>query len=192
MSVIPFLKAEIAAAVARGVRQFVWIGSRSVLREWFTHTPEGSQLELFAVGEDGASDLPDSFIQTDFGSETLANALQNSNFDHSAASLFLWLGGAGYRTVDLAIASLAFIAKLPQGSGVVFDYAAERTAHSLLGQTALDALASRIAGAGNSVKHLIQPQAVAVLLRSLGFQRIEDLSADTLTLGGAHIVSALV
>jgi hypothetical protein len=76
----------------------------------------------------------------------------------------------------------------------VFDYAVERTATSLgsLTQTALDALASRISVAGGAVQYLIQPQAVAALLRGLGFQNIVDLAQEELPASGGHLVSALV
>jgi O-methyltransferase involved in polyketide biosynthesis len=119
-------------------------------------------------------------------------ALEKSNFDKRKASLFVWLGGVGYRTVEAALASLAFIASLPKGSGVVFDYAVERTSLGSLTHTALDALASRILVAGGSVKYLIQPQAVEAMLRGLGFQQIVDLVQEGLPDCGGHLVSALV
>lgn len=124
--------------------------------------------------------------------EPLAMALERSAFDKQKASLFIWLGAAGYRTAEAVIEGLAFIASLPRGSGVVFDYAVERTSLGLLTHTALDALASRISVTGGSIKYLIQPQAVAAMLRGLGFQRIVDLGQEELPVGGRHLVSAAV
>ena len=92
--------------------------------------------------------------------------------------------------MDAAIASLAFIASLPAGTGVVLDYAVERLASGPLSHTALDALASRISSSDGSVKHLIRPQALAALLRGLGFQKVVD-SAKGL-LAGEHLVCATV
>jgi O-methyltransferase involved in polyketide biosynthesis len=191
MSSINFTKTELAAAIARGVRQFVTIGSRQPLGEAF-NGPTEQTLQVFAVDEDPQSDPAATFVSTQFASEGLAAALEKSDFDKRKASLFVWLGGAGYRTFDAVIASLAFIASLPTGSGVVFDYAAERISLGSLTQTALDALASRILVAGGSVKYLIQPQAVAALLRGLGFQQILDLAQDGLPVSGGHLVSAVV
>ncbi len=142
----------------------------AALREAFKSSPDPT-LRVFAVDEEQSSDSPATFVPTQFASETLATALERSDFDKLKASLFIWLGGAGYRTVDAVIASLAFIASLPKGSGVVFDYVAERTSLGSLTHAALDALASRILVAGGSVKYLIQPQAVAAMLRGLGFHR---------------------
>jgi len=190
MSAINFTKAELAAAIARGVRQCVVIGSRPPLCEAFENSPSQS-LQVFAVDEEQPSDSPATFVSTQFASETLATALEKSDFDKLKASLFIWLGGAGYRTVDAVISALAFIASLPRGSGVVFDYAAERTSLGSMTHTALDALASRISLPG-SVKYLIQPQAVSALLQGLGFQQIVDLAQEELPLSGGHLVSAVV
>ena len=171
MSLIHFAKAELSAAITRGVRQCVLIGSRP--SEAFKSSPDQT-LQVFSVEE-----------------EQLSEALEKSDFDKRKASLFVWLGGAGYRTIDAVLAGLAFIASLPKGSGVVFDYAAERTSFGSLTHTALDALASRISVAGG-VKYLIQPQAVVALLRGLGFQQIVDLAPEESPASGAHLVSAVI
>jgi hypothetical protein len=189
MSSINFAKSELAAAVARGVRQCVVIGSRP-LHELFKRSAD-QPLQLFAVDEEQPSDLPATFVPTQFASEALAAALEKSHFNKAKATLFVWLGDAAYSTADAAIASLAFIASLPKGSGVVFDYA-ERTALGELTQTALDSLASRVSVAGESVKNLIQPQAVTAMLRGLGFKNIVDLVVEEIPIGGGHLVSAVV
>jgi O-methyltransferase involved in polyketide biosynthesis len=175
MSSLHFTKTELAAAISRGVRQCVVIGWPQPLREILASSPDET-LQVFALDEQERS--PD----------TLAAALEKSGFDKLKASLFVWLGDAGYRTVDAAICTLAFIASLPKGSGVVLDYTVERSSLGSLTHTALDALASRISEAGGSVKYLIQPQAVETMLRSLGFEQIVDLAAGS----GGRLVSAVV
>jgi O-methyltransferase involved in polyketide biosynthesis len=174
VSFISFAREELSSALAKGVRQCVVIGSRPLLSEVLESSPD-EDLRVFAVEE-----------------EPLAAALDKSAFDKRKASLFIWLGGAGYRTVDAVLAGFAFIASLPKGSGVVFDYTVERTSPGSLTQTALDALASRISMAGGSVKYLIQPQAVTAMLHALGFQRITDLALEGLPPGGGRLVSAAV
>lgn len=191
MSSLAFAKSELAAAVRRGVRQCVVIGSRQLLPEAFKSSP-AEDFEVFAVDEEGPVDSPATFVPTRFASESLAAALKKSKFDKLRASLFVWLGGVGYRSVDAALASLAFIASLPEGSGVVFDYEAVRISPGSLAHTALDALASRIAEAGGAIKHLIQPQALAALLRGLGFQKVVDVAEQEGQATGDHLVSALV
>jgi O-methyltransferase involved in polyketide biosynthesis len=79
------------------------------------------------------------------------------------------------------------IASLPRGSSVVFDCAAERTSLRKVANTALDALASRVLLA-DGLKYLIQPQAVAAMLRGLGFRQIVDLAQSV---SDGHLVSAV-
>jgi len=183
-------KTELASAIARGVRQLVFIGSQKSLSLDVPNAADGS-LQLFTVDEENTADCATTFIPTQFQSEELACALSRSDFDRLRTSLFIWLGDASYRTVDAALSTLSFIASLPKGSGVIFDYAAERTSAALCSGTALDALASRVSCAG-AVKHMIQPQAVAAMLRSLGFGHMADhVDEDFAQLDG-HIVTALV
>jgi O-methyltransferase involved in polyketide biosynthesis len=102
------------------------------------------------------------------------------------------LGDASYRRTETAISTLSFIASLPKGSGVVFDYAEQRSSPGSYVGTALDALASRFSCASDAVWHLIQPQAVAALLRGLGFGQMTDHVDEELTSSGGHIVCAFV
>ena len=179
MSSMQFLKTEMAAAIGRGVRQCVVIGSPADLGEVLQGDQE-QPVQVFAVGDaPQSSELP----------EELSAVLERSEFDKLKASLFVWLGGAKYRTVEAAMSSLAFIASLPRGSGVVLDYA-ERSYLGSLTHTALDALATRVTCAGDNVKQLINPQAVTAMLRGLGFQVIVDLSQEEQP--GGHLVSAIV
>jgi O-methyltransferase involved in polyketide biosynthesis len=191
MSYIDFTKTELAAAIARGVRQCVMIASRPPLREALNTSPN-STVQVFAVDEDVVANSSATFVPTKFASETLAAALEKTDFDRMKASLFVWLGGAGYRALDGVMASLAFIASLPKGSGVVFDYASESTSSKRRTDTALDALASRISLACGNVKHVIQPQAVTAMLHCLGFRQIVEVVNNEFQMSPGHLVSAVV
>ncbi len=161
MSLIQLTRKEVASAFSRGVSQCVLIGSGAAIQE--AAVPG---VKVIALEE--------------LSSETLAEALERSSFDRRRAGFFVWLGGAGCRTVDAMVSSLAFIAALPQGSGVVLDYLEEQTSLGMRTQTALDALASRLHTAGGSVQYLIQPQAVRALLRGVGFSQIVDVAMGRL------------
>lgn len=188
MSSITFIQTELAGAIARGVRQCVVIGSPEPLRETLASSADEA-LQVFAVTEERPPDSPATFVFTEFASESLASALERSEFDKLKASLFVWLGGA-YRTFDAVMSTLAFIASLPKDSGVLLDYSVERT--SLATLNALDALASRISEHNGGIKHLIHPQALAALLRGLGFRRVLDLDQGGPAPVGSHLVSAVV
>jgi O-methyltransferase involved in polyketide biosynthesis len=181
MTAAGLAETELALAAAKDVQQCVLIGSQPPLAQVLKH------LEMFALGEEEPADLEGTFVPTDFQSEALAAALAKSRFDKLKGSLFVWLGGAGYRTVDAAVSTLGYIAALPKGSGVLLDYVAERSALRSLADSALDVLASRMYCA-TGVKHLIQPQAVTAMLRSIGFHHIVDLPREE----GPHLVAATV
>src|SRR5689334_17167123 len=132
-------KIELASAVARGVRQLVFIGTRGAAPIEVGNSSD-DLLQVFAVDEQQPTNSTATFVPTQFQEEELASALSRSNFDRLKASLFIWLGDAGYRTMDAALSSLSFIASLPKGSGVIFDYAERSSAGSFAG-TALDVLA---------------------------------------------------
>lgn len=185
-----FIEAELADAIARGVRQCVVIGAEAPLPETLESAPEHA-IQVFAVGEEQRPDLPATFVPTHFAVESLATALERSDFDKMKASVFVWLSGA-YRTLESAVANLSFIASLPAESSVVLNYYAEQTPSGPAAGTALDALASRICAGGGTIKHLIQPQAVAAMLRGVGFRKIIDLAQEELSLPNAHLVSATV
>jgi O-methyltransferase involved in polyketide biosynthesis len=183
-------RTELASALARGVRQLVLIGSQRNT-EFDVPTPVDGLVQLFTVDEEDPRGTAATFVPTQFQSEELASALGRSDFDELKASLFIWLGDASYRTMDAALSTLSFIASLPKGTAVIFDYAAERTSLASFAGTALDALASRISCTG-AVKHLIQPTAVAAMLRGLGFGQMTDHVDDELAASGGHIVTACV
>jgi O-methyltransferase involved in polyketide biosynthesis len=191
MNSLHFTRTALVAALARGVRQCVVIGSQWPLSEACPSGPDHT-LQVFSVDEKQSSDSPATFVPTQFASEALATALAKSDFDQQKASLFVWFGDAGYRTVDAALASLAFMASLPRGSGVVFDYAVERTSPGSLVHTALDAMASRLMMVGGSIKHLIDPPALAAMLHGFGFQKIVDRTLEERSMSARHLVSAVI
>jgi hypothetical protein len=176
MMAMSFIWEQIRAALARGVQQCVIVGSQA-WQDLALATALEPELRLFNVRE--AQSRP----------ESLAQALQELLFDKEKAGLFIWLGDAGFQTMEAVMGALSFIASLPHGSGVVLDYCAERSSIRTATRTALDALASSV-GSASSVKFLIQPQAVAVMLRGFGFRQIVDVTKNVPC--GSHLVSALV
>jgi O-methyltransferase involved in polyketide biosynthesis len=190
MSFLSLTQTALTAAWARGVRQCVVVGSCELLHQvCLSHS--GQDWDVFLVDQEPSSDSPATFVPTQFASETLATALAKSSFDAQKASLFVWLGDAGYRTMDAVLASIAFMASLPRGSGVILDYMVERTSPGSLMHTALDALASHLEMVGGSIKHLIDPSALAAMLRGVGFRKIVDQVTEERSISGRHLVSAL-
>ena len=120
-----------------------------------------------------------TFAPCDFERAALDESLGAAGFDARRPSFFLWLGVVPYLSESAVFATLAFIAKLPGGGEVAFDYAnpvadladeASRQAHEIL--------AARAAAAGEPLRTSFATSALHEKLRALGFRRIEDLGPD--------------
>jgi methyltransferase (TIGR00027 family) len=208
---------QLAAAVGRGAMQYVVLGAGL---DTYAYRNSYPGLRVFEVDHPltqtwkrdrlaaGGIRTPASltFVATDFEAQTLHSVLQDAGFQTGEVSFFSWLGVAPYLTAEAAMATVAFIGSMPVGSGVVFDYAVERSSLSAAEQMAMDALASRIARAGEPFRLFIDPRALEEMLRAAGFHTIEDLGAAAIdrmyfdgrgddlrvSAGHAHIVNARV
>lgn len=166
---------ELNAAIARGAGQCVIIGAGLDS----AHYNRPKNLLVFEIGRTA-------------GHQTLAPALAGAGFQAGEISFFSWVGVSPYSSAQDTLAALAFIASLPAGSSVVFDYAACRSSRVPAGETAMDALASRFADRDGSPRMFLDARALDQLLRCVGFHEVEDLGPAS-TLGGiAHFVTARV
>jgi methyltransferase (TIGR00027 family) len=171
---------ELAAAIGRGVKQYVVLGAgldtfayrnpypESVLRVFEVDHPATQDWKRGRLAAAGIS-VPRSltFAPVDFeNDETLAVGLGESNFDSSAATFFSWLGVTMYLTEYEAISTLDFIASTPPGGGVVFDFAVP--------------LSARVAAAGEPFQTFVDPTELTESLRKMGFSSIEDMDANAI------------
>lgn len=202
----------LAAAIARGATQYVVLGAGLDTVAWRSAP---SRLRVFEVDHPvsparsrrqrgGEAAIPSSvkFVPSDFEKQPLGSALQDSGFDDGEITFFSWLGVTPYPTAEAAMATLAFIGSRPEGSSVVFDYAVERSSLDSAWKMAMDAFASRVARVGEPSRMYLDPRALDLMLRSAGFQQIEDLgpadiggryfAGQRATGGFAHLVNAQV
>ena len=184
---------QLAGAVAQGVRQYVLLGAG--LDTFAYRNPyAGAGLHVFEVdhpatqawkrellGAAGISVPPElAFVPVDFERQTLSDGLRNASFHVGEAAFFSWLGVTPYLTREAFLATLNFILSMPPLSGVVFDYAVARAALNSLEQLALDALARRVAAAGEPFQLFFEPQELGRELARMGFQNTEDLGSEEL------------
>jgi methyltransferase (TIGR00027 family) len=177
----------LAAAVARGVRQLVVLGAG--LDTYAYHGALRDRLRIFEVDHPAIQAwkrerlaavgiaLPRSlvFAPVDFEREGLPDGLAAAGFDPAQPTFFTWLGVVPYLTEPAIWSTLGFIASLPGGAEVVFDYgdppellpAALRVAH--------EARAARVAALGEAWVTHFDPPALHARLTALGFREIEDL-----------------
>ncbi len=206
----------LAAAVERGVRQYVVLGAG--LDTFAYRNPfQSAGLRVFEVDHPATQEwkrarldearipIPQemTFAAVDFERESLADGLLRAGFKQRQPAFFSWLGVTPYLSRPAFDATIQFIASMPSGSGVVFDFAVERSLLSPLQQQALDVMAARVARAGEPFQLFFDPAALARDLACLGFVNIEDLNADRINAryfagrsdglavsGGGHLLGA--
>ena len=115
-----------------------------------------------------------TFVPLDLEHHTLAEDLAAAGFDASRPAFFGWLGVIPYLPLETFRATLGTIARLPAGSGVSFDYAVAPETLSAVGRTAFDALAGRVAAAGEPFPALLYAGGVGA-----GAAHARDFSASS-------------
>jgi methyltransferase (TIGR00027 family) len=183
----------LAAAVARGVRQYVVLGAG--LDTFAYRNPFGADgLQVFEVDHpatqawkrtrlaDAGIPVPGTatFVPVDFEHGTLEAALCRSGFDEAHQAFFSWLGGIPYLPWDTVRSTLEFIVRRRPPTCVVFDYAIDRSLMSDAERAAFDAVAERVRTAGEPWVTLFVPHVLHASLRQIGFTGIRDLGADEL------------
>ncbi|MGD1036194.1 MAG: SAM-dependent methyltransferase [Roseiarcus sp.] len=178
-------------AIGRGVRQIVVLGAGL---DTFAYRVEPSEgLRVFEVDYPAtqaekrrrlaaaAIAIPEHVVYAgcDFESEGLAGALAACGFDAQRPSFFLWLGVVSYLTEPAIFAALAFIAELPGGGEVAFDYANPAASIADDGfRKTHEIVAARAEAAGEPLRTSFATSELHEKLRELGFRRIEDLGPN--------------
>ncbi|MGA3080081.1 MAG: class I SAM-dependent methyltransferase [Terracidiphilus sp.] len=182
---------RLAEAVAAGVRQYVVLGAGldtfayrnpfPELRVFEVDFPATQEWKRAMLAEAGIA-LPESltFVPLDFEHKTLAAGLTEAGFDVGAAAFFGWLGVVPYLTLAAFRATLGDIGELSAGSAVSFDYALAPETLGPVGRMAFDALAGRVAAAGEPFRLFFTPETMESELRRTGFRRFEQLDTERL------------
>jgi len=182
-----FAEDSLRLALARGVRQLVVLGAGLDTLAYRSALPE--HLRIFEVDHPAtqawkrerlaaeAIEIPSSlsFAPIDFERQTLAAGLSAAGFEPQQHTFFTWLGVVPYLSEAAVFSTLGFIASLPTGAHAVFDYANPRESIPEQARAALDALAARVAAAGEELRTFFQTDPLHARLRALGFDEIEDL-----------------
>jgi methyltransferase (TIGR00027 family) len=186
-----FAEDKLAQAVAEGAIQYVVLGAGLDTFAWrnrlehlrifevdFPATQEWKKELLMRAGLARPANL--TFVPMDFEHKTLAEGLADTGFDWKAKTFFGWLGVAPYLTLEAFQATIAAIAALPLGSGVAFDYAVSPEHLSPGRRKYFDALAARVAAAGEPFKTFFAPEQMEAELHTAGFTRVEQADSTRL------------
>jgi len=182
-----FAEDALAAAFESGVRQVVVLGAG--LDTYAYRNPFGDRLRIFEVDhpatqawkrqllQDAAIPPPSSltFVPVDFERETLAGRLAAAGFDRTQQTFFTWLGVVPYLKQEAVWSTLAFIASLPNGAHLVFDYSDPPASLSPEGRASHERRARRVAGLGEAWVTYFETEKLHSELAALGFVEIEDL-----------------
>jgi len=180
-----FVEDLLAAAVARGVTQYVVLGAGLDTFAWRNPFPALQVFEVdFPATQEWKRGMLDeaglahpaglTFVPLDFEHKALAAGLADAGFDAGRPALFSWLGVVPYLTREAFRATLGDIVRMPHGSSVSFDYGLSAEALGPLRRLALQALSERVASAGEPFKLLFTVEELERELRQAGFERIEQ------------------
>lgn len=200
-------------AVGQGVRQLVVLGAG--LDTFAYRTPLAEKLCIFEVDHpatqawkrqrlaNAAIPPPEmlTFVPIDFERETLPDVLAAAGFDPTQQTFFTWLGVVPYLTDEAIFSTLGFIAGLPGGAHVVFDYVNPPASMTEPGRRAMhEALLARVAAAGENIRNHFDTQELHAKLTALGFHDVQDFGwaeiaarflPDSTSAGGsAHVMRA--
>jgi methyltransferase (TIGR00027 family) len=183
---------RLAQAVAAGVRQYVVLGAGL---DTFAYRNPYPALRVFEVDHPATQAwkrqrlaaaqiaIPESvtFAAVDFAGEPLSSALRTAGLRSNEPSLFSWLGVTPYLEPGNVLATLAAIAPLAvNGGGVVFDYNVPMASLAPHPRVAFEALAARVAAAGEPFRGFFEPQVLVAAMRGMGFHGVRDLGPDEL------------
>jgi len=186
-----YAEGQLAIAVERGVRQYVILGAGLDTFAYRSPYPERA-LRVFEVDHPATQawkrarlkevgiplpiDL--TFAPVDFEKQTLADGLRGAGYDPSLSAFFSWLGVTPYLTIEAVMTTLRFIASAPKGSGVVFDYATSPSSLSPAQRLVIDAMASRVAAAGEPWRTFFDPAKLMEDLLAMGFRHAGDIGPE--------------
>jgi len=187
-----FAEDSLAASIEGGARQVVVLGAGLDTYAYRASLPDG--VRVFEVdhpatqawkrqrlAEVGISIPPHlTYAPVDFERDSLADGLGGVGFDSAQRTFFTWLGVVAYLMPETVFSTLGFIARLPGGAQVVFDYGnpPDPIADDAETTAARERLAERVASVGEPFRCFFETGELHAKLKALGFTEIEDLGPE--------------
>lgn len=182
---------RLGEAYGRGVRQYLVLGAGLDTFGWRNPHPDLRVFEidhpstqawklerLRAAGVEAPPSL--TFAPVDFQTQTLAEGLAAAGFDPARPAFVSWLGVTMYLHEEAAMRTLAELGRLAAGSEVVFDFASTLEGLDPIARAAREALAARVAAAGEPFLSAFDPATLPTRLKALGFRDVAILGAAEL------------
>jgi methyltransferase (TIGR00027 family) len=188
-----FAEDEAARAAAAGVRQYVVLGAGLdtfayrrpetglALRVFEVDAPSTQQWKRHLLAEAGIA-LPENltFAPVDFEHDTLAEGLAAASFDAGQPACFSWLGVTMYLSEAAILATLGYVASLPEGSSITLDFRVPDSMLNPVQRVVSGIMAQRVASIGEPWVTAFEPTTFRAQLLALGFGEVEILDPETL------------
>ena len=188
-----FAEDELAAAVGRGIRQYVVLGA-GLDTSAYRHPHRAAGLRVFEVDHPATqqwkreclraaaiAEPPElAFVPVDFERQSLADRLREAGFSTEQPAFISWLGVTPYLTREALTGALRFIASRPRGTTVVFDYATDPRSMGWWSRLIYWLIARRVAKAGEPFRTTFTPETLRAELRPLNFSELADTGAAEL------------
>ena len=185
---------QLAAAMARGVRQYVVLGAGldtfayrqrftpAALRVFEVDHPSTQAWKRERLTAAGITIPPNVvYAEADLKHHGLPESLAAAGLDATRPAFFAWLGVTMYLEKPAAIATLRYAAEASRGGGgIVFDHLVDPSSLPPPVRAVFDQMAERVAHAGEPWVSHFTPEEVVRDLRRSGFSVAEDLDGDEL------------
>lgn len=185
-----FAEDALAAAIERGMRQYVILGAgldtfayrsphrKGTLPVFEVDHPATQAWKRECLAAAQVAEPPSlTFVPVDFAHQDLTARLGASGFDRAEPAFFSWLGVSMYLAPEVVLNTLRSLYAMNPGNAVAFDYAVSPAMHDPY-RPSFDALSARVARAGEPFRGFFEPAALTAELRSIGYGAIEDLDAE--------------
>jgi methyltransferase (TIGR00027 family) len=178
-------------AVQAGVRQYVVLGAgldtfayrnshaAQGLRVYEVDHPSTQEWKKSLLQNAGIS-IPDTmtFAAVDFEKKSLADGLREAGFQFDQPAYFSWLGVTLYLTREAIFDVLRFVAALPEGSGIAFDYSLQRSLLNPIDRVISETLGKQIADQGEPWISFFDPLELEQEVKKSGFSHIVNVGPD--------------
>lgn len=182
---------KLAEAIKKGAQQYVIMGAgldTFAYRNPYTK----SDLHVFEVDHPATQlwkrerlrevnlTIPDnlSFAPVNFKEQTLVKELERANFKNNKPTFFSLLGVIVFLEKGEAMELLEFVASLPVGSGIVFDYGILHTSLTEEQRIIRETTAKQLAKAGEPLITFFDPEELKKSLQDMGFNKIENIDPN--------------
>lgn len=181
----------LAQAILAGVRQYVVLGagldtyayrhSEPALQVYEVDHPATQDWKRMLLNEAGIA-LPPSlrFVPVDFERTSLAHELRQAGLCRDLPAVFSWLGVTLYLSRDAIFDTLKFVAGMPRGSSIVFDYGVDPDLLNPTERMGVMHFAKKYAEQGEPWKSFFTPAALEQDLLRAGFSQVRNLDAAEL------------